>query len=392
MPWRPNHAAARTDRPGRRPCPSGARRPLVASRRRRRTPGPASRQPQPIASAIPSARNGIGTARGSQVRVRVIQLVRVGQQRRIDLHRLFLRASAFGGVVARDRRCARACTSSSRSCRRASRASSRRPTTRSRARRARCRRRTRPAAASARDRRTGESAGTRPRTRSAGCRRTRQRRAPGRRAGRPTRWHRRSPCAPGSHARRCVEIGLTARTLGSARSAVALFLRRTRASARRGGAVRVAHRGDDVRPVGIGSSHVRGSSGGGAPASGTRPRCSARSCDGMAGSRSPDCTRSCSTSSPIACRWIFDGHAVGHHRQHPAVAGYCFRGCDRLNEVGSLTFWMTGAGHGVPARRRRLPEHLRSPAPAPSNRQSRISHRSGSVESSSGPASAAPLE
>ena len=45
---------------------------------------------------------GDGPARRAQVRVGVIQLVRVGQQRRVDLHRRFLRASAFRCVIARD--------------------------------------------------------------------------------------------------------------------------------------------------------------------------------------------------------------------------------------------------------------------------------------------------
>ncbi len=56
--------------------------------------------PQPIASAIPSARRRDRAARRALVRVGVIQLVRVGQQGRIDLHVRFLRAAAFAAVAA----------------------------------------------------------------------------------------------------------------------------------------------------------------------------------------------------------------------------------------------------------------------------------------------------
>ncbi len=72
------------------------------------------------------------------------------------------------------------------------------------------------------------------------------------------------------------------------------------------------------------------------------------------------------------------------------VSGYCLLGCDLLNDIGSLTFCMTEPGTALPLVVVAC-QNIFSSAPAPSNRQSRISHRSGSLEPSSGPASAAPL-
>ena len=42
-----------------------------------------------------------------------------------------------------------------------------------------------------------------------------------------------------------------------------------------------------------------------------------------------------------------DGHAIRHHRQHPALRVLLAR-VDRLNDIGSLTFCMTEPGTALP--------------------------------------------